>query len=1027
MADERSTTILSIKIDNGEAIKRIAELSRKYDENKARVKELQKELKGLDKTSAEYEERAQGISEEIAATNAQSNSYKKTISELNKVVASSIKESEAQEGSLKALRIELSRLTKEYDSMAEVERKGAEGTALKERINALTEEIKGGEEATGRFQRSVGSYEVAIRNALGANNGFAGSMLGLAEGMGTANGVLPGLKANIAGLGGALKVLIANPAFLAILGMSKVAEGFKFWFDFNKGLNEATRLTEQFTGLSGDALTTYRDKVQAVADVYGKDFKEVMQGANAIANQFGVTYDEAINAIKDGFVAGADVSGEFLDTIKEYPAFFKEAGLSAEEFIAISTEAAKAGVYSDKGVDAIKEATLRLREMTTATKDALTGIGLSGDEIQKAMAEGTMTAFDAIQKVSEKLNELPATSTQVGTAIADIFGGPGEDAGLQYLKTLKAISTDLDVVKGKAGEYASLQDSYLDSQIKLQQAVNALFGSSNQSFNDLLTEGKTFLNNVLAELINGVISLGNYFVDLYNGSIAIRVAWEAVVAGFKTGFSIIKNVLQGIANYAKAVGTVLQGVFTLDFDKVKQGWQEAGNALKGVVTGFVKDAKDTYEEGFENLQKRVPKLTMPVDVQINAQSTTANPSLKAPAANPSKSNAAQKASEKAAKEAEARAKKGMEDLKRYEEELKAIIVKNTYTEIEQINERYDAEIEGLKKSFEENKAYSNDVSALEAQKNNAIMALNAKRNEEIAAANKKASDEEIRRRADEYAKMQEDEALQRATKLMRMQLNGATDVELLKEQQRQINLELEALRVEDFDSFVEYEHRKTELELQEADIRKGIALQEAQQAADVMGSTASLFGALQDIVAATSEDEEEAARRGKVLALAEIAFDTGVAIAQGVASAMEVPFPANIAAIVATVAAVVANIATAIKTVNGAKFATGGLVTGEGTATSDSIPAMLSNGESVMTAAATAMFAPMLSAFNQIGGGVPITKTGATADDARGEELLSKAFARGVESMPAPVVSVKEITRVSDRVRVVENLGVIRG
>ena len=53
----------------------------------------------------------------------------------------------------------------------------------------------------------------------------------------------------------------------------------------------------------------------------------------------------------------------------------------------------------------------------------------------------------------------------------------------------------------------------------------------------------------------------------------------------------------------------------------------------------------------------------------------------------------------------------------------------------------------------------------------------------------------------------------------------------------------------------------------------------------------------------------------KTLALAEIAINTGKAIAAGVAQAQSVPFPANIAAIATTVTTILANIATAINTV----------------------------------------------------------------------------------------------------------------
>jgi hypothetical protein len=54
------------------------------------------------------------------------------------------------------------------------------------------------------------------------------------------------------------------------------------------------------------------------------------------------------------------------------------------------------------------------------------------------------------------------------------------------------------------------------------------------------------------------------------------------------------------------------------------------------------------------------------------------------------------------------------------------------------------------------------------------------------------------------------------------------------------------------------------------------------------------------------------------------------------------------------------------------KFASGGYVTGAGTGTSDSIPAMLSNGESVINANSTAMFGGLLNQINQAGGGAPI-------------------------------------------------------
>lgn len=184
---------------------------------------------------------------------------------------------------------------------------------------------------------------------------------------------------------------------------------------------------------------------------------------------------------------------------------------------------------------------------------------------------------------------------------------------------------------------------------------------------------------------------------------------------------------------------------------------------------------------------------------------------------------------------------------------------------------------------------------------------------------------------------------------------------------------------------------------------------------------------MQDAVATGIEALEELggdyARAAKVLALAQIAIDTGKALAAGIAQAQSVPFPANIAAVATTVSTILANIAAAKKAVQSAKFATGGLVTGAGSGTSDSIQARLSNGESVMTARATEMFAPLLSSLNQIGGGIPITMVGSSSSI--GEDMLAAAVAKGMIMAPAPVVSVEEIQRVQKRVHILEQLGSI--
>jgi hypothetical protein len=242
-----------------------------------------------------------------------------------------------------------------------------------------------------------------------------------------------------------------------------------------------------------------------------------------------------------------------------------------------------------------------------------------------------------------------------------------------------------------------------------------------------------------------------------------------------------------------------------------------------------------------------------------------------------------------------------------------------------------------------------------------------------------------------------------------LRLNVEMRKTLLDEAQQREGESIEAFNLRKIQMENDYKDAKLDLAKKEIEIEQT----KMQAMADIANGIGSIFEAL-------GEDNEDFAKLSKVLALAEIAINTGKAIAAGVAQAQTVGYPANIAAIATTVATILANIATAIKTVKSAKFASGGTIQGAGSGTSDSISARVSNGESVNTAQATSLFSPLLSALNQLGGGVPIVAT--SPQQQIGEDMLANAFARGAAMMPRPVVSVEEINTTNERVQVIERL-----
>ena len=269
MATNEEEHILNIKVSYDKAVEGIRAYRAEIEALKQREKALSEELENGTVTRQEYDK-------EVEIGKVAQKNYRDEIRTLQKEIQNNIRQQQQQEGSLKQLRAELSNATKAYDEMSRTEREGAKGKELQEHIKAITKELKGAEEETDRFYRNVGNYRNSIVEAITGNNQFASSLANLMqEGGGTLGGMFQTAIASVKSFGAALMGLMANPAFLGIAGIAGVGVAFKWFYDYNQGLAEATRLTHEFTGLTGDELVSVRNEIQAIADTMGKDYKVV--------------------------------------------------------------------------------------------------------------------------------------------------------------------------------------------------------------------------------------------------------------------------------------------------------------------------------------------------------------------------------------------------------------------------------------------------------------------------------------------------------------------------------------------------------------------------------------------------------------------------------------------------------------------------------------------------------------------------------------------------------------------------------
>lgn len=1035
MVSEDKQQILDIKVKYEDAIYGIIRYKEKIDQLKASIKDLQQQEK--DKTITTNEMKVQ-----TEAINATIKEYQYNVRTLRKEIQNNVRTENEQEGSLKQLRAQLSNATKAYDEMSRAERDSSKGQEMQEHIQDLIEELKEAEEATGRFQRSVGSYYDSMMKAADdlQNTEFFGfdvvddTGIGKVMEMGKS---VEDLRVKFGALKNTALSLLTNPYFLAMAGVAGVGMAFKWFYDYNNGIEEATRKTMQFTGLFGDEMKSVRNQALAISETFSVDFGETLQSANVMSKQFGISVSESLKLLQDGFVAGANASDEFLENVKEYPTYLKEAGLNAEQFVAISTNATKQGIFSDKGLDTIKEGNLRLREMTTATAAALDGIGISSEKVQKELQNGSKTTFDIMQEVGNKLKEYPASSAKVGKAIADIFGGPGEDAGLKYIETLGDIEMNMDKVKEQSSDVAKAQEKQVEANKRLKDTASALFDVTGGGFEMMKAQAATFVSKHLTKLLRAII-------NLYNQSVAFRGLIQLIGFAFKSvgqvalfAFNIIIDAIKLVARPVGGLLQMFEGFFSFDVKKMRDGFNSIfsgiGNTVKeawGDLKKFGSGMADAIVGGMKNTFNHANiKIPVSADAPSMATATTDNTKLKDGtniASTTPKTKKEKAAADKAAKEEAERRKK-------QEKELQAQIALIQYHYNEQV---MDAKKRYLAGMYDNERDYSNDLEQLEkdmvARSIDAYVAageIGAEKAQEMQA---KLLDIMIKAKADlkNQAKEIVDELnkefdnAEKARKDANILGGGTSDEEndnAAKLERYKAFLEQKlAMTQENTEAQKQLQQQLHDTEVQLADDSNKKQQQKIGERQQMMANMISTLG---DGLSSFFNEQDKSFHNFLKSMLTSLLDAIEMAItayyAQMLAHELAEKSWFGVASAAGMMALTKAAFAGAKAAVKG--FSTGGYVQGSGTGTSDSIPARLSNGESVMTAKATSMFSPILSAFNQLGGGVPIVANNGGSNI--GMDMLAAAVARGYQMAPQPVVSVEEINRTQRRVQTIENIG----
>lgn len=1038
MVSEDKQQILDIKVKYEDAIYGIIRYKEKIDQLKASIKDLQQQEK--DKTITTNEMKVQ-----TEAINATIKEYQYNVRALQKEIQNNVRTENEQEGSLKQLRAQLSNATKKYDEMAKAEREGAKGQALAQHINEITDKLKLAEEETQRYYRNVGNYYNSMMQAADdlqgteffgmdiVNDTQVSNIIKLAQNM---DGLTDKLKA----FGKTAIGLVMNPYFAALAGVVGVGMTFNWFYDYNKGLMEATRLTREFTGYTGEALETMRNSIAATADTMGKDFKDVLGTADNLMANFHLSGEQAMDVINKGFASGADLSGDMLQKIQQYAPTFHDAGISADQMVAIIQQT-RSGIFSDKGLDIIDMASKKIREMSSGTASSLDAIGISSKQVQEDLAKGTKSTFDVIQEVSTKMKDFGADSQQVGDVLKNVFGKQGAQAGIQLIEQLDTMSTSLDEVKKQTGAWGDVQLENIKLQKELNTYMSSMFDFSQKGFASIITAGKQFGTKILIQIMKGLFNTINYFIDWYNESLLLRGVIQTLGAAFRGVWSVVKGVANLIIDAMKQVGRslkgaldILEGIVTFDLSKAQQGFKEMFD-ISGTIKEAWHDIKNagieignSFADGFENtVNGRLNHLKL---ANLDGGATSSEPTNGNKGTTPAAKGSTAKTKAQIAKE-KAEAKAEAERRKKQEKELQAQIALIQFKYNEQV---MDAKKRYLAGMYDNERDYNNDLEQLEknmvARSIDAYVAagqIGAEKAQEMQA---KLLDIMIKSKAD--LKNQAKEIVDELNKEFEDAEKARKDADIMNggtgEEDDAAKLErYKAFLQSKMDAYKNYAAVQEQLQkdLSDAEVKeqeeankKKAALTEEQ-----LKMMSDMIQTMGDGLSEFFESEDKSLHSFLKSMLTSMLDAIEIAVnayyAQILAKEIASKSWGGVASAAALMVLIKAAFAGAKALVKG--FSTGGYVQGSGTGTSDSIPARLSNGESVMTAKATSMFSPILSAFNQLGGGVPIVANNGGSNI--GMDMLAAAVARGYQMAPQPVVSVEEINRTQRRVQTIENIG----
>ncbi len=619
-------TILEIQLKGvKEAEASMQRLSLEIDNQKKKQAELRADNKKQEQSLKDKEISQEDYTQAVAQNNIEIEKSKKIQKDSTLLLRQSIRVTNAEVGTLESKRAVLARLQNEYAKLNTETEDGARAEKIyREEIQKLTEDVKEQEKSIGDTRRNVGNYEEAIQNAVGSMIPFGNQLTGIAASGGGVKGALMAITTGIQGAARAAMAFIATGIGAAIAGLAAIGAATKAWFDYNNEIRETNQLLAGITDQTGDTLDNIRRQTSAIEETLGVSAEESAKAAKVLVEQFGISYEEALDKMQTGILATNGANDELLASISEYSTFFADAGFSVDEFTSIVNAGFDLGIYTDKLPDALKEADISLREQTKATTEALTnafGEEFTGD-ILNQINIGALSTKDALTLISLEAEKVGLTAEQAATLTADVFRGAGEDAG-GALKVFEAVAVGVGGASNELDEYGKQLESEIGRTVTLAEEMDEALMSENfiafqealrnigQSIKLGLIDGLNMVMETLRPVGEAFASLGEALGFTGESSISLRDVLSGLIKFTFAPLQIILGAVRKAVNFVAGAIDVAKKAFSgvkiaiTNATKRFEPFGKAVNKVKSAVLSFV----TAFKKGFAAVQATLDGVT----------------------------------------------------------------------------------------------------------------------------------------------------------------------------------------------------------------------------------------------------------------------------------------------------------------------------------------------------------------------------------------------------------------------------------